>query len=128
MALSQRHGSCRWCSSSLDLIPSYIVQKLICHPMLTVPSRTQLYGSYHSTQINASQSYFQMMIPTNECFVIQLLVTTCLIKQLAVNIEDNITYFTVSGSSEWVVLKALIVFSSLIAGLVTASYILIVLD
>lgn len=69
-----------------------------------------------------------MMIPTNECFVIQLLVTTCLIKQLAVNIEDNITYFTVSGSSEWVVLKALIVFSSLIAGLVTASYILIVLD
>lgn len=98
MALSQRRESCRWCSSSLDLIPSSTVQKLICHPMLAVPSRAQLYGSYHSTQINASQNDFQMMIPTNGCFVIQLLVTACLIKQLAVNIEDNITYLTVSGS------------------------------
>lgn len=57
------------------------------------------------------------MIPPNECFVIQLLVRICLIKQLAVNIEDNITGFRASNSSEWVVLKALIVFSSLIAGL-----------
>lgn len=58
-----------------------------------------------------------MMIPTDKYFVIQLLVRTCLIKQLAMNIEDNISCFTISDSSEYVVLKAFVVFSSLTVGL-----------
>lgn len=58
-----------------------------------------------------------MMIPTDEYFVIHLLVRTGLIKQLAVNIKDNITCFRISDSSEYVVLKAFVVFSSLIVGL-----------
>lgn len=70
-----------------------------------------------------------MMIPTNECFVMQLLVRTCLIRQLAVNIEDNITCFRVSNSSECIVLKVFVVFFSLIALLLmTANHSLIVLD
>lgn len=54
-----------------------------------------------------------MMVPTYKYFVIQLLVTTRLIKQLAMNIEDNFSCFTISDSSEYVVLKAFVVFSSL---------------
>lgn len=58
-----------------------------------------------------------MMVPTYKYFVIQLLVTTRLIKQLAMNIEDNFSCFTISDSSEYVVLKAFVVFSSLTVGL-----------
>lgn len=66
-----------------------------------------------------------MRNPTDEYFVIQLLVRACLIKRLAVNTEDNTACFRISDSSEYVVLKAFVVFSSLILGLKeTASHIL----
>lgn len=58
-----------------------------------------------------------MMIPTDAYFVTQLLVRTCLIKQLAVNVEGSITCFRISDSSEYVVLKAFVEFSGLIVGL-----------
>lgn len=56
-------------------------------------SQSTAYGSYHSIQINPSQSYFKMMIPTGKYLIIKLLVRTCLIKQLAVNIKGAIIWF-----------------------------------
>jgi len=51
-----------------------------------------------------------MVISIDEYFVIQVLVRTGLIRQLAGNIEDNITCFRISDGSEYVALKAFVTF------------------